>query len=339
MIIAVDMGHALSGADYGAVGIIPESNLTREVGQKLIDKLISRGHTVINCTVDSASSVNESLQRRVTKANAQPVDLFVCIHANKGIEEASGTEVFISARGGKAEEYANKVLDSICTLGYYKRGVRVAKEYLGYNLYVLSNTDAPAILIETLFVSNQEDVNKYNADSMAEKIAVAITGQTSSGNTQGTVTSPQVEIPVVETHTDLTLTPNAIAVIPNDFLYVRDTNRNILVGKAVDNGDKVQIIKTVGDLALVNYPTPRGVSQGYVTAKFLKPYYNGQVVNVSTSLNVRASEGGAVCGSLNPNEKVTIVYESGDWLYVTYDTNQGILSKSGFVNKNYIKRI
>ncbi|WP_074042316.1 N-acetylmuramoyl-L-alanine amidase [Desnuesiella massiliensis] len=33
----------------------------------------------------------------------------------------------------------------------------MAKEYLGYNLAVLKYADAPAILVECAFISNQDD--------------------------------------------------------------------------------------------------------------------------------------------------------------------------------------
>ncbi len=63
--IAIDYGHILSDADYGSVGIKAESNLTREVGIKVISKLKALGHTVINCTVDTCNILEESLGYRV----------------------------------------------------------------------------------------------------------------------------------------------------------------------------------------------------------------------------------------------------------------------------------
>ena len=64
MKIGIDCGHTLSGADYGVVGIRPESELTREVGLKVISKLKKLGYDVVNCTKDYANSVNESLRHR-----------------------------------------------------------------------------------------------------------------------------------------------------------------------------------------------------------------------------------------------------------------------------------
>ncbi|BAQ36290.1 hypothetical protein FDB72_18395 [Clostridium botulinum] len=68
MKIGIDCGHTLSGVDYGAVGIKAGSNLTREVGTKVISKLQALGHTVVKCYKDSYSSLNDSLSYRANTA-------------------------------------------------------------------------------------------------------------------------------------------------------------------------------------------------------------------------------------------------------------------------------
>lgn len=93
MKIGIDCGHTLSGADYGAVGIKAESNLTREVGTRVISKLQSLGHTVIKCYKDTCSSLNDSLSYRTNTANNNNVDLYISIHFNAFNGNAYGTEV------------------------------------------------------------------------------------------------------------------------------------------------------------------------------------------------------------------------------------------------------
>ena len=56
MIIGIDMGHTLSGAGTGANGFVSETQKNREVGNRLIAMLREKGHTVINCTVDTSSN-------------------------------------------------------------------------------------------------------------------------------------------------------------------------------------------------------------------------------------------------------------------------------------------
>jgi len=92
--IGIDCGYTLSGADYGAVGVKAESVLTREVGSRVINKLKALGHSVINCTIDTCNSLEESLAYRVNQANNNNVDLFISMHFNAYNGQAHGTEAF-----------------------------------------------------------------------------------------------------------------------------------------------------------------------------------------------------------------------------------------------------
>lgn len=171
MKIGIDCGHTLSGADYGAVGIKAESNLTREVGNRVIQKLQKLGHTVVNCTVDSASSVNSSLSQRVSKANNSNLDLFVSIHFNAFNGGAYGTEVY--TYGANRLSSAVSVLNNIVSLGYTNRGIKD-----GSSLYVIRNTSAKSMLIECCFIDNTSDMNKFNAEKMADEIVKGLVGRT-----------------------------------------------------------------------------------------------------------------------------------------------------------------
>ena len=169
MIIGIDMGHTLSGNDYGASGIKEESLLTREVGNKVIQMLQTLGHTVVNCTTDAAFNLNASLAYRVDKANKYNLDLFVSIHFNCYNSQAHGSEVW--TYGGKEFVEATRVLKNLADLGYTNRGIKD-----GSNLYVLRNTKAKSMLIECCFIDNKEDVNRYNAEHMARAIVEGIAG-------------------------------------------------------------------------------------------------------------------------------------------------------------------
>ncbi|KMT21610.1 N-acetylmuramoyl-L-alanine amidase [Clostridium cylindrosporum] len=170
MIIGIDMGHTLEGSNYGAIGVLKESEETRRLGNKVIKYLNQLGHTVVNCTIDRAASNTESLFKRVSKANAQSLDLFVSIHLNSG--GGCGTEVFTYS--GKQHLEAIRVLDKMNSIGFVNRGVKD-----GSSLYVVKNTRAKSMLVEVCFVDNIEDVNLYkdNINSIAKSIAEGITGQ------------------------------------------------------------------------------------------------------------------------------------------------------------------
>ena len=56
MMIGINCGHTISGAGYGAAGIIKESEHTRLVGHALMDLLKTAGVDVIDCTIDHANT-------------------------------------------------------------------------------------------------------------------------------------------------------------------------------------------------------------------------------------------------------------------------------------------
>lgn len=174
MIIGIDMGHPINA---GASNLLNETTENRKIGNKVIELLKSKGHTVVNCTVDQ--NVNE-LAQRVSKANAQKLDVFVSIHLNAG--GGHGTETYIYNGNYSFKEsnraIAKSVNDKIVnSCNFRNRGVKEA------NYYVLRETVAPAILIEVCFVDSAEDKSKLNTDKVAIAICEGLTGQSYVQNT------------------------------------------------------------------------------------------------------------------------------------------------------------
>lgn len=168
MRIGINCGHTKSGAGYGAVGIIKESEHTRLVGYALMDKFRAAGVDVVDCTIDSANTQNEYLAAAVALANRQDLDWFVSIHFNASASHAGqGVEVYTYE--GKQYEDALQVCENISKLGFKNRGVKS-----GSGLYVIRKTKAKAMLIEVCFCDNQTDVDLYNNCGGADTIAQAI---------------------------------------------------------------------------------------------------------------------------------------------------------------------
>lgn len=171
MVVGVNCGHTTSGAGYGAVGIIKESEHTRLVGQALMDLLRAAGVTVIDCTISQADTQNEYLSKAVALANNQDLDLFISIHFNASAAHTGhGVEVYTYC--GTQHEEALKICKNISELGFTNRGVKA-----GTGLYVLRKTKAKAMLIEVCFCDNEEDVNRYISvghDRIAEAVCKAI---------------------------------------------------------------------------------------------------------------------------------------------------------------------
>lgn len=162
MKIGIDMGHTLSGEGTGSQGCgYKEQNLTRELGKIVIEMFKKEGHTIYDCTVDKSSNNAQQLIDRVNKANKQPLDLFVSIHFNacvndvKGDGRTTGTEVLLHSMSSKAKPYAERIVKKIANVGLKNRGVKT------HNAYVLKHTKAPALLIETCFIDDRDDMNVY----------------------------------------------------------------------------------------------------------------------------------------------------------------------------------
>lgn len=162
--LGIDNGHGFG--DCGAVeNGFREDLKAREIGAELekLCKQYNKKYMILD--------KENNLSGRVNRANSNKVDCYLSLHLNSAGATATGTETLIHARGGNAEKIAKPVQDKVANaLGLTNRGVRVAKEYLKKDLYVLKNTTMPAILIECCFISNKSDMQKFNA----RKIAVAI---------------------------------------------------------------------------------------------------------------------------------------------------------------------
>ena len=174
MIIGLDMGHTLSGAGTGARGYVEETVKNREVGNRLMAMLREKGHTVINCTVDTSSN---DLYDRTCKANAQRLDLFVSLHLNafKTTTSEMGVETHIynGAYNGKEANRAKAQAIQTALVQDVKWIDRKVKES---NFYVLRETVAPAVLVELGFCDSQGDMNKWNTERIAAALFRGITG-------------------------------------------------------------------------------------------------------------------------------------------------------------------
>lgn len=168
MTVGINCGHTVSGAGYGAVGIIKESEHTRLVGRALMALLRSAGVTVIDCTIDQAYTQNEYLAAAVALANRQDLDWFISIHFNASpAHTGHGAEVYTYE--GRQYQDALDVCANLEHLGFTNRGVKA-----GTGLYVIRKTKAKSMLIEVCFCDNRQDIDIYQAAGGAEAVARAI---------------------------------------------------------------------------------------------------------------------------------------------------------------------
>lgn len=163
----IDAGHG--GNDPGATGArqLPESRVTLDVAKIVGRHLVSQGHEVL---FTRTTNVFVDLNERSNKANRDNVGYFVSIHENScDTPEVNGTETYCFNKGGKAEILAIAVqTELVAELKLNNRGVKTA------NFAVLRQTNMPAILIESSFISNKDEEIRLMDVDYKERIALSI---------------------------------------------------------------------------------------------------------------------------------------------------------------------
>lgn len=168
-VIIIDPGHG--GNDTGALraGIL-EKDLTLAIALKVRNELKEKGFNNIILTRSSDKTL--ALADRVRIANDYNADIFVSIHINSSVKtEVNGIEThYYSDKGYDVAKIIHKELMS--NIQAVDRGLFKSK------FYVINHTEAPAVLLELGFISNEQERNlltseKRQADS-AEAIADGI---------------------------------------------------------------------------------------------------------------------------------------------------------------------
>ncbi|MCL2455992.1 MAG: N-acetylmuramoyl-L-alanine amidase [Defluviitaleaceae bacterium] len=175
--IAVYAGHG--GSDSGAIGIngVREKNLNLQLSNAVSTILRGWGYTVFN---NRTTDVDRSITRDAAFANENRVDAVVEIHFNSNSgTPGTGSEAFISVRdserGGRARTLASAILNRLASLGFRNRGVFTSVNTNGVDtLGILRLTNMPAVLLETAFINNPDDMARFNLSNAATAIAEAI---------------------------------------------------------------------------------------------------------------------------------------------------------------------
>lgn len=173
-------GHGLSGGrGCGAVGILDESKENRIVNEVAINYLQSKGNQVYDDTCNCNASQNSILSQIVKNCNSHRVDYVISIHLNYGRNDyasdgaTGGVECYVYNDNKDTVNTANNICNNISSaLDIRNRGVK-----LNTSLYVLRETNAPAILIECCFVDDKDDADRWDAKKCGIAIAQGILGQ------------------------------------------------------------------------------------------------------------------------------------------------------------------
>jgi len=185
--IVVDAGHG--GVDGGASsGEVIEKEVTLAIAQKVEKQLKRLGATVVmtrstdgdvleeHAPSEEFSTLRERKKEdiflRSNLVQKNEPDIFVTIHANAIPEEKwRGAQVFYHKDGHPNSELLAKSIQSTIkeSLQNTEREALAIKQ-----VYLLKKAEVPAVLVETGFLSNNEERALLSSEDYQEKMAAAI---------------------------------------------------------------------------------------------------------------------------------------------------------------------
>lgn len=159
--IFIDQGHNPTGYhNTGARGHgLIEEDITYQVGVYLADMLRNDYRFDVRLSRPTPTTVlgtnnTTSLAERVRLANEWPADYFISIHANANPNpNINGAEMYIYQFNTQANWLAQHIMSGIVN----NTPLRNNGIWENRSLYVLRNTNMPAVLVEMGYLSNYND--------------------------------------------------------------------------------------------------------------------------------------------------------------------------------------
>lgn len=172
MKVALDAGHSIiDQGNRSPDGSFYEWEFTRDQASRVGKLLVAHG---VEPVYTSQGKAEVSLQGRCDIANRAGVDLFVSFHANafgSGWNTANGWEIYHYPNATNGIAFAKTIELFAKNLGLRMRGVKAA------NFYVINpnHVNAPSVLIESFFFTNQEELSKCNTPEFRQNFAIMYT--------------------------------------------------------------------------------------------------------------------------------------------------------------------
>ncbi len=182
--LVIDAGHG--GADGGCVSVngAVEKDINLNILKDLRDTMTLMGYDV-TCTREDDRSIHdrgvEGLKDQKLSDMKNRLEIFgkykdavaVSIHQNQFTDpKYSGAQMFYSKNNPEGEALA-KVMQTQFKNILQPENERAAKA-VGDELYLLDNTENPAVMIECGFLSNPEEAAKLETEDYQQRVAFTI---------------------------------------------------------------------------------------------------------------------------------------------------------------------
>ena len=184
VVFIIDPGHG--GEDGGAVAAdgTVESAVNLAVALKMEEaaKLLGLDSTMtrredVSIHDAGASTLRQKkvsdLKNRVALCNGTEGGVLISIHQNSLPQSprVSGAQVFYNGQTG-SEELARAIQDALNDV--VNTGAPKSPKAIGSGVYLMANTDCPAVLVECGFLSNPEETQLLKDPGYQKKLAVVI---------------------------------------------------------------------------------------------------------------------------------------------------------------------
>lgn len=179
--VVIDAGHGgIDGGTQSSDGTL-EKDINLKIALMLRDILNSFGiqtvmtrETDISIHSDGVTGIKNQkisdIHNRLEIAESTPDAILVSIHQNYFTQEKySGSQVFYSGNNPESEKLALAVRSSLI-LNHQKDNTREIKKS-GKEIYLLSNTSVPAIMLECGFLSNEREAKLLQTQEYQRQIA------------------------------------------------------------------------------------------------------------------------------------------------------------------------
>ena len=180
--VIIDAGHGgIDGGTHSYDGTL-EKDINLRIATMLRDILINLGYTDVVMTRETDKSIHDDgvqgirnqkvsdIKNRLNIIESYENAVFISIHQNYFTQEKySGAQIFYSKNNPESQKLAQSVRLSLIN-EFQKDNTREIKQS-GKEIFLLNNTDSPAIMVECGFLSNRKEADLLKTEEYQRNIA------------------------------------------------------------------------------------------------------------------------------------------------------------------------